>query len=88
MTLTKHAIERFAQRGFTKEGAEMIFLHGSERPVPGGAVALRITRKDLERIQKEHREEEKRLEKLLKKEIVINGDTVLTGYTRTKKVKK
>ncbi|MFA6618267.1 MAG: hypothetical protein WCT23_04280 [Candidatus Neomarinimicrobiota bacterium] len=88
MILTKHAIQRFDQRGLSLKGAEMILRYGSERYVPGGAIALCITQRDFERIQREHREEEKQLEKLVKKEIVMDGDTVLTGYIRTEKVRK
>ena len=87
MTLTKHAIQRCQQRGIPLKGVDVIMNYGSERYAPGGALRVCITNKDLERIRKEHREEEKRIERLIKKELVVDGNDVLTGYHKTKKQK-
>ena len=84
MMFTQHAQQRCQQRGITEGGVNMIMRYGSEHFASGGALELCITNKDLERLKQKHREEERVIRKLLKKAIIVDGESIITVYHKTK----
>lgn len=75
LKLTRHAVTRFAQRGFRDGEAELIMAIGTE--VEGGYLVRRKDVRDFERCVKRLLE---RVCRLAGKRLVVMGEAAVTGY--------
>lgn len=75
LKLTRHAVTRFAQRGFRVGDAELIMAIGTE--VEGGYLVRQKDVQDFERHMKRLLEQVRRS---AGKRLVVEGTAVVTGY--------
>lgn len=80
LQMSDHAIQRFAQRGFRLDDAEIIMQLGSE--VHDGYL---IRSKDLQEVERAAKAFLDRIRRLKGARVVIAGETVVTGYRPSKR---
>jgi len=80
LRMSDHAIQRFAQRGFRLEDAELIMEIGSE--VDDGYL---IRSKDLQEVERAAKAFLDRIRRLKGARVVVAGKTVVTGYRPSKR---
>lgn len=81
MIFTKHAMDRFNQRGFTKEQLETIFKNGEIRKKPGKSFEIYIDEKTRNNLHSYYKKKIQSLEKIKNKRILISEDgVVITMY--------
>lgn len=81
--LTKHAVERFAQRGYSPDDVDLIMKIGTE--VDEGFL---VREKDVEAEIELLRKRLKRVERLKGARLVIANGAVITGYRTNKRTQK
>ena len=79
---SKHAKQRFQQRGLITGVVESILAHGSEAPAPGQAMKVRLTKKDLQALRTSLKRTLQMLDKAQGRCLILTGDgsLIMTGY--------
>ncbi|GIW57045.1 MAG: hypothetical protein KatS3mg082_3449 [Nitrospiraceae bacterium] len=80
---TKHAVERFAQRGFMLDDAEIIMQLGTE--VEDGFL---VCDRECRQVEEQLRAILRRLDRLRGARLVVEGSTVVTVYRAGKRKQK
>lgn len=80
MLLSRHAETRCQQRGIPLRQVELILLHGTARPKPGGALEFSIPRRIKRLIQRELRRVLRDLDSIDKKAVIVLDGDVVTVY--------
>lgn len=81
MKYSNHAKIRSQQRGIPKSSVDLIIQYGEPREVPGNAVAFRVNREVIPKLQARVKTILKEIEMLKDKTVVISNDnTVVTVY--------
>lgn len=83
LEVTKHAAERFAQRGFTLGDAEIIMQLGTE--VEDGFL---VCDRECRKVEEQLRAMLRRLDRLRGARLVVEGSTVITVYRTGKRKQK
>jgi hypothetical protein len=84
ISLTRHAMQRLSQRGFRPSTVETIFLNGMNI----GDQEYIMTAREIDMLRKELKAQLQALDKLHNRKLVIEGDTVITGYCLTKNARR
>jgi hypothetical protein len=83
MNLSKHAIARSKQRGINCDLIELILEQGSEERRPGGAVEVRINKRDRTRMVADLKRRIRMIERAAGKAILMANDgKIITVYNR------
>lgn len=80
MNFTRHASERTQQRGFSKEIIEIILKYGGLVNAGGGAIKVRLGKKEHQRAISELKKTIQILDKAKGGNLIIGGDDVITLY--------
>ncbi len=80
---TKHAVERFAQRGFMLDDAEIIMQLGTE--VEDGFL---VCDREVRKLEEQARAFLRRLDRVRGARVVVEGSTVITVYRAGKRKQK
>jgi hypothetical protein len=80
LRMSDHAIQRFAQRGFQLDDAEIIMELGAE--VQDGYL---IRSKDVQEVERATKAFLDRIRRLEGARVVIAGETIVTGYRPSKR---
>lgn len=83
LAVSKHAVERFAQRGFMLDDAEIIMQLGTE--VEDGFL---VCDRECRKMEEQARAFLRRLDRLRGARLVVEGSTVVTVYRAGKRKQK
>ena len=80
MNMTKHARQRWSQRGIPQDTAQLIYLLGHSEPAPGGVECLSISRRDGQRLIQECHHLIVQTERAMKgTQLVLGNSKVITA---------
>jgi len=83
MNLSEHALARGKQRGVNFDLIDLILEHGSEERKPGGAVEIRINKRDRTRMVADLKRRLRVIERTAGKAVLMADDgTIITVYNR------
>jgi len=78
--LTDHAEKRIRQRGINNGTVDVIIQYGKPIPAPGGAIALRLTKKKASRLIGSLKRQIHRVEKAQNVVVIEKDGHILTSY--------
>ncbi len=84
ISLSRHATQRLSQRGFRQSMIETIFLNGREI----GDGGYTMTTREIDMLRMELKAQLQVLDKLHNRKLVIEENTVVTGYCMTKNARR
>lgn len=84
LDITHHAEQRQSQRGFARSSFEIIYLFGEMI----GDQEVIMTNREIDILTRELKAQIQRLDKLRNRKLVVDGNTIITGYCLNKKSKR